>query len=70
MEARVNAADLAAKLEAAADELQKLETAHEIKNWWRRHYSMFGHKRLGRLLLGQSVNRLIEGLPTEPSTDV
>ena len=62
VENRRDTDELAAKLEAAAEELAQMQTAQEIKNWWRRHYSVLGHKRLGRLILGQPVDRLIESL--------
>lgn len=55
-----NAEDLEAKIQAAADELSELETANDVKRWWSSHYYGLGHKRLGRLLLGQSVERLLE----------
>ncbi|MDE2968982.1 MAG: hypothetical protein OXT51_02615 [Chloroflexota bacterium] len=55
-----NAEDLETKIQAAADELDELESANDVKQWWSRHYYELGHKRLGRLLLGQSVERLLE----------
>ena len=55
-----NVEELEPKIQAAADELQELESANDIRKWWNRHYYALGHKRLGRLLLGQSVERLLE----------
>ena len=55
-----NPEDLEAQLQAAADEMKNLETANDVKKWWIKHYYALGHKRLGRLLLGQSVERLLE----------
>ena len=55
-----NAEELETKIQAAADELEDLETADDVRRWWNRHYYALGHKRLGRLLLGQSVERLLE----------
>jgi len=55
-----NPEDLEAQLQAAADEMKNLETANDVKKWWNKHYYALGHKRLGRLLLGQSVERLLE----------
>ena len=52
--------DLEAKIQSAADELVELESANDVKRWWGKHYYSLGHKRLGRLLLGQSVERLLE----------
>jgi hypothetical protein len=50
-----NPKELAKQLQNAADELRDLESATDIKKWWSKHYHGLGHKRLGRLLLGQSV---------------
>ena len=55
-----NAEELETKIQAAADELAELESANDVRRWWNRHYYGLGHKRLGRLLLGQSVERLLE----------
>ena len=55
-----NVEELETKIQAAADELQELETANDVRRWWNTHYYALGHKRLGRLLLGQSVERLLE----------
>ena len=55
-----NPEDLEVQLQTAADELKNLETANDVKKWWNKHYYTLGHKRLGRLLLGQSVERLVE----------
>ena len=52
--------ELETRIQAAADELEELESANDVKRWWNRHYYALGHKRLGRLLLGQSVDRLLE----------
>ena len=41
--------------EVARNELETLEldadTLSKLKNWWRRHYQLAGHKRLGRILI-------------------
>lgn len=55
-----NAEELETRIHTAADELTALETATDVRRWWDRHYYALGHKRLGRLLLGQSVERLLE----------
>ena len=52
--------DLEEQIEAAADGLKDLETADDVRRWWRSYYAKLGHRRLGRLLLGQSVDRLLE----------
>ena len=44
----------------ADKELKELVSGEEIRQWWRQHYSTLGHRRLGRLLLGQSVDRMLE----------
>ena len=55
-----NVEELEGKIQSAADELIELETADDVRRWWNRHYYGLGHKRLGRLLLGQSVESLLE----------
>ncbi|MQG77217.1 MAG: hypothetical protein FI703_07830 [SAR202 cluster bacterium] len=55
-----NPEELETQLQTAADELKDLESANDVKKWWSKHYYGLGHKRLGRLLLGQSVERLLE----------
>ena len=55
-----NVEELESKIQSAADELIELETADDVRRWWNRHYYGLGHKRLGRLLLGQSVESLLE----------
>ena len=53
-------ADIEEELRTAAEEIEKLETAQDVREWWSRHYITLGHRRLGRLLLGQSVARMLE----------
>ena len=55
-----NTEELEAQLLAAADELKELETVNDVRKWWNKYYYGLGHKRLGRMLLGQSVERLLE----------
>ena len=50
-----NPEELETQLQTAAEELKDLESANDVKKWWNKHYYGLGHKRLGRLLLGQSV---------------
>ena len=52
--------DIEPTLREAADSLEELGTADDVRGWWRRYYIALGHKRLGRLLLGQSAERLLE----------
>ena len=55
-----NVEELETQLQAAAEELKDLETVNDVRKWWNKYYYNLGHKRLGRLLLGQSVERLLE----------
>lgn len=55
-----NTEELETQLQTAAEELKDLESANDVRKWWNKHYYSLGHKRLGRLLLGQSVERLLE----------
>ena len=64
-----NLEELESKIQAAADELQELETASDVRRWWNTHYYALGHKRLGRLLLGHSVERLLERASASKSDD-
>jgi hypothetical protein len=50
--------EMDAAAEQAAAELATLRQEHPeavalITDWWRRHYTAAGHKRLGRVLVGQ-----------------
>ena len=53
-------ADIEEELRTAAEEIEKLETAQDVRDWWSKHYYTLGHRRMGRLLLGQSVARMLE----------
>ncbi len=53
-------ADIEEELRTAAEEMEKLETVQDVRGWWSKHYLTLGHRRLGRLLLGQSVARMLE----------
>ena len=53
-------ADIETALLQAAEELKALQTADDVRHWWSKHYTTLGHRRLGRLLLGQPVERLLE----------
>jgi hypothetical protein len=37
---------------AASDALKKCKTVDELREAWRNHYLILGHKALGRLFLG------------------
>lgn len=58
--ANTSPAAIEEELIQADKELKVLSSAEEIRQWWRQHYSTLGHRRLGRLLLGQSVDKMLE----------
>jgi hypothetical protein len=45
---------------AAEQELKQAQTADEVRNVWRKHTGSLGHRTLGRLLMGQSAERLLD----------
>jgi hypothetical protein len=50
--------EMDAAAEQAAAELAALREEHPdavalVTDWWRRHYTAAGHKRLGRVLVGK-----------------
>ena len=52
--------ELETQIPAAAQELGGLESVDDVRRWWSKYYTTLGHRRLGRLLLGQPVDRLLE----------
>lgn len=44
----------------AERELGQAQTAEDVRRVWRRHIGVLGHRALGRLLLGQTAQRLLE----------
>ena len=52
--------ELETQIPAAAQELRDLESVDDVRLWWSKYYTTLGHRRLGRLLLGQPVDRLLE----------
>jgi len=40
--------------------LKQAQTADDIRGVWRKHTGSLGHRTLGRLLLGQSADRLLD----------
>lgn len=40
-------------------ELDKAATKQDVANLWNRHYLTIGHRKLGRLLLGQSPEQAL-----------
>ena len=50
--------EMEAAAQRAAEDLEKLRREHPeavalLADWWKRHYTAAGHKRLGRVLLGR-----------------
>ena len=48
-----------AYLEQAKKELDACSTKEEVIAVWRKHYLTLGHRKLGRLLLGRSIEELM-----------
>ena len=49
-----------AAIKTAERELKQAQSADDVRNVWRRHTSMLGHRTLGRLLMGQPADRLLD----------
>jgi len=49
-----------AAIKAAEKDLRQAQTADDVRSVWRRHTGSLGHRTLGRLLLGQSADRLLD----------
>ncbi|KPK45580.1 MAG: hypothetical protein AMJ77_07160 [Dehalococcoidia bacterium SM23_28_2] len=48
-----------ALLKQAEKELDGAKTADDIRQAWRKYYLQVGHRNLGRLLIGRSVDEII-----------
>jgi hypothetical protein len=48
-----------ALLRQAEQELDGAKTADQIRQIWRKYYLQVGHRNLGRLLTGRSVDEII-----------
>jgi hypothetical protein len=48
-----------ALLKQAEQELDGAKTADQIRQIWRKYYLQVGHRNLGRLLIGRSVDEII-----------
>lgn len=48
-----------AAIKEAERELTNAQTAEDIRNTWKKHSSMLGHRTLGRLLTGMSSERIL-----------
>jgi hypothetical protein len=40
--------------------LKQAQTADDVRGVWRKHTGSLGHRTLGRLLMGQSAERLLD----------
>jgi hypothetical protein len=49
-----------AAIKAAEQELKQAQTADDVRGVWRKHTGSLGHRTLGRLLMGQSSERLLD----------
>ena len=49
-----------AAVTAASKDLTSASTADDVRKVWRNHMGTLGHRTLGRLLLGQSMDRILE----------
>ncbi|HLF76247.1 MAG TPA: hypothetical protein VJB57_02040 [Dehalococcoidia bacterium] len=47
-------------IRAADKGLREAQTADDIRRVWREHVSALGHRTLGRLLGGMSVDRILD----------
>lgn len=41
-------------------ELDRCETKAQVVEVWKRHYLRIGHRKLGRLLLGRSIEEIVK----------
>jgi hypothetical protein len=49
-----------AAIKEAERDLKQAQTADDVRNVWRKHTGTLGHRTLGRLLMGQSADRLLD----------
>jgi hypothetical protein len=47
-------------IKSAELELKQAQTADEVRDVWRKHTGSLGHRTLGRLLMGQSADKLLD----------
>lgn len=52
-------AEYEASILAAEQELRRAQTADDVRNVWRSHANLLGHRTLGRLLTGRSAEELL-----------
>ncbi len=51
--------DYEESLRNAERELRDAKTAEDVRQSWRKHFSVLGHRTLGRLLLGRTAAELL-----------
>jgi hypothetical protein len=49
-----------AAIKDAEQALKQAQSADDIREVWRKHTGTLGHRTLGRLLIGQSAERLLD----------
>jgi hypothetical protein len=49
-----------AAVKEAERDLRQAQTADDVRSVWRKHTGTLGHRTLGRLLMGQSADRLLD----------
>ena len=52
-------AEYESALREAARELTGAASAEDVRSIWRKHFSVLGHRTLGRLLLGRPADELL-----------
>jgi hypothetical protein len=56
----VTAEEYETSLLAADKALREAASAADVREVWKAHLGALGHRTLGRLLLGQDVNRMLD----------
>jgi hypothetical protein len=56
----MNEAEYETAIKDAERALKQAQTADDVRGVWRKHTGSLGHRTLGRLLLGQSADRLLD----------
>jgi hypothetical protein len=49
-----------AAIKEAERDLKQAQSADDVRSVWRKHTGTLGHRTLGRLLMGQSADRLLD----------
>jgi hypothetical protein len=52
-------------LHAAEKELKAAQSADDVRAVWRKYYLTIGHRKLGRLLIGRTVEQILAGREKE-----